>query len=413
MHENTWGLCCGICRVEAERTSPHGRCGKCNGPIVYERLMPLQQRVGRAEIGIWRWKDWISLSERSEISLGEGSTPLIGAPDLAERYGIGELWLKLESRCPTGSFKDRAVVAAIDEAVSQSAAGIVCASSGNAAASAAAYGARAGIPVVLFVPESTPIGKLNFASSYGAAVVRVPGDYSSAYHLAEEFATSYDFANTTTTYRNAKGVVGLRTVSYELSEDLDRIDAVFVPTGAGPLVYGIAKGFEDISAMDTSMMTRVFAVQPEGCAPIAKAFSEGMELVHSWNKPMTSVSGLDDPLRGYPEDGTLTLKTIRDTGGEAYAVSDRATNAARARLASSAGIDAEPAAATSLVGVERAARTGVVGEHDVVVCVITGSGMKVPVVDQARQVISRDVKEVASIVFGSMKNSDATNNQRI
>lgn len=332
--------------------------------------------------GIHRWQRRIGLpADTGHLSLGEGQTPLVAERRLAAEYQVGSVLLKLESLCPTGSFKDRAMAAATAHAVVGGSRGLICASSGNAAASAAAYGARAGLPTILLTPQATPAQKLTAGAVYGATQILVPGDYSNSYALALELEHELGLTNVSTTYANADGVVGLRSVAYELAESAppDGLDAVIVPTSAGPLVHGVVEGFQDLVEIGAlERMPRVMAAQPQGCSPIARAFEAGDEAVQPWEGVETVVSGLNDPLRGYAEDGTLTLREVRRSGGAAVAVPDAAIIATQERLATQCGVFVEPAAATAVAAVEPLVTQGHLRPSDTVVCLLTGHGMKQP-----------------------------------
>ena len=347
--------------------------------MLKERIGPMPRGVDGAQPGIWRYAERLGLDPGLDrLSLGESLTPLLRDDRLATSLGIGQVWLKLESLCPTGSFKDRAVAAGVEHAVGAGSEGIVCASSGNAAASAAAYAARAGLPAVLVMPERTPSGKLASSAAYGAHQVLVPGDYSHSFALAEELAVDSRCTNVTTTYVNPHAVSGLRSVAYDLADQLPHpATAVVVPTSAGPLVHGVGRGYDDlVRAGVVDRAPRLVAAQPAGCSPVAAAFTHGRETVEPWLSVETSVSGLDDPLRGYEADGTVTLQEVRRSGGHAIALDDVLIDGARLDLARGSGVFVEPAGATSVAALAQLVAQEVLGPDDTVVCLLTGHGMK-------------------------------------
>ena len=373
-----WTLQCASCGT----TYPYEhskRCTGCGGPVLKERSGQMARGVDGTRTGIWRYAERLGLDPSLDrLSLGESMTPLLRDDRLATSLGIGQVWLKLESLCPTGSFKDRAVAAGVAHAVGAGSEGIVCASSGNAAASAAAYAARAGLPAVLVMPEITPPGKLASSAAYGAYQVLAPGDYSSSFALAEELAVDSRYTNVTTTYLNPHGVSGLRSVAYDLADQLPQpATAVVVPTSAGPLVHGVGRGYDDLlRAGLVDRVPRLVAAQPAGCSPVAAAFTHGLETVEPWLRVETSVSGLDDPLRGYQDDGTVTLQEVRRSGGHAVALEDDVIDRARLDLAQGSGVFVEPAGATSVAALEHLVVQKVLGPDDTVVCLLTGHGMK-------------------------------------
>lgn len=397
-----WSLTCDVC----QRSYPDrfaGRCEDCGGPVLKARVGPVTYAVDRRRPGIWRYAAALPLSiNHLDVSLGESGTPLLGAPELAAQAGIARVYLKLDSLCPTGSFKDRAVAAGVDHALRHGAAGIVCASSGNAAASAAAYAARVGLPAILVVPEKTPPAKLAASAVYGATQILIPGDYSASFAVAEQLASELDLANVTTTYLNPHAVVGLRSVAFDLFDQLlEPADAVIVPTGAGPLVHGVLSGYEDlVSAQLVERVPRMIAAQPAGCAPIAHAFEGGQEEVTAWGNVNTTVSGLDDPLRGYPADGTVTLRDVRRSGGVATAVQDRDVDAARDRLRLTSGVFVEPAGAISVAALLRLAAQGHLSSTDTVVCLLTGHGTRRMPTDPVRPIRAADASEAIALVGG-------------
>ena len=195
--------------------------------------------------------------------------------------------------------------------------------------------------------------------------------------MTREAAAEAGLANLTTTYVNCYAYEGNKSVAYELYEQMGLVpDWVVVPVGSGPLLYGVWKGFDELRRFGLVDPTpRLMAVQPEGCAPIVSAFETGTEVV-PWSRVDTIVSGLDDPLQGYERDGALTLKTVRESGGIALAVSDKDTLEAGRFLAQDEGIFVEPAAATSIAGASVARQLGHIGESEAVVCLLTGHGLK-------------------------------------
>jgi len=306
--------------------------------------------------GVWRYGSWLPVA--SGPTLGEGGTPLLRSRDGA--------WLKNEAANPTLSFKDRAVAVATAMALELGAAGLLCASTGNTAVSVAAYGARAGLPVTCLVPAGTPAGKLGLATGAGAQVLEVRGTYSDAHALAAALADRSGWANLTTTYVNPFLLEGDKTLGLELYEQLGRVpEAVVVPIGAGPLLAGIGKAFDELG----KGTPRLYGVQAAGCAPIARAFDEG-EPVRPWETPDTRAGAIADPLTGYAADGDRTLAAIRASGGRALAVGDDELAAAADDLARQ-GLAVELSAAAAEAGRRR------LGLTDCVV-VLTGHASKDP-----------------------------------
>lgn len=339
------------------------RCPACGGILEVARPAPPASR--------WHRRDFVS----DAVTLGEGETPMRAVPpSLLSPDFRGRLFVKDETRNPSGSFKDRLVAAALTRALEMGAAGIVSASSGNAGAAAACYAANAGVPAIVCCPEATPHGKLAQIAAYGARLERVPGHYGHSFRRAMEICAEKGYVNLTTTYLNPYGVDALRLVGQEIAEGLqgETPDWVVIPTSSGPLVKGVYQGFYDRGGP----VPRLAAAQAEGCAPIARAFATGSATVEAWENPKTVASGISDPLTGYPEEGNHTLVLVRESRGRALAVPDQEILAAMADLAQRAGIFCEPTGAASLAAARRLAREGAIAASDTVVCLVTGHGFK-------------------------------------
>lgn len=360
------------------------RCSACGGVVeVAISLGPDEwetDQPGPGACSMWRYRRRLPIASEEIVSLGEGATPLLPSPSaLGGTAFEGTVLLKDETGNPTGSFKDRLVSVAVSRALADGYTGIVCASTGNAGASAAAYAARAGVPCVVCVPASAPAAKLEQIQSYGPVFVAVDGNYSDAWRLADELQARGRYANVTTTYQNPYGVAALRTVSYELIDELDGQvpDAIFVPTGSGPLVRGVLWGYEEALALGiVDRLPALVAVQAAGCAPIVRAFTEGATTVRPWDEPLTVAAGIADPLQGYAEDGTYTLSMVRKSGGWAVAVTDAEMQDAATDLATRVGIFAETSGSAGLAGLRASVRQGLIGTSATAVVLVTGSGFK-------------------------------------
>ena len=360
-------------RLTATRCSQCGfSLGVTSGPF----SGPL---VTREAEGLWRYAALLpAVARASRVSLGEGTTPLLAAPRLGERLGV-RLLIKDETRNPTGSFKDRILAVAASVAVDCGSTGLICASTGNAGVATAAYAARAGIPAVIVAPARTPRAKVTPASAYGARWVAIDGDYSDAHAMAVQAAAQLGYLNATTTFVSPFSVAGSRSLGYELYEQLDGTvpDWVVVPIGAGPLLVGVETAYRELRALGLlTSMPRFLAVQPTGCAPIARAFREGSAHVSAWGSPDTVVSGLADSLKGYEHEGDLTLAAIRRSYGAAVMVDDEETLSWIHQLASGAGVFAEPSGAIAVAAVAQARREGLISTGATVVSCVTGSGLK-------------------------------------
>ncbi len=354
-------------------------CAHCGGPVV---LPPAARGLpGTTDDlpGMWRYAGRLPItSDTAWLSMGEGGTPVVSAAAAADWCGVEHLMSKLDHLNPSGSFKDRATAVGVAQAVRQRARAVVCASSGNAAGSTAAYAARAGIPAVLLMPEAVPPGKAAIARAHGAMVLRVRGDYSNTFRAARELAGRFGWINLTTTYANPVAVAGLKSAGYELAGQLaDTPDWIVVPVGAGPLVHGIVTAYRELrDSGEVAALPRILGVQAEGCAPIAEAFARGATEVAPWQEVRTQISAISDPLRGYPADGSYTLRLVRETDGAMATVGDVAAGEAVDRLAHREGLLIESGAAADLVAVRELRTRGTIGADETVVCMLTGNGAK-------------------------------------
>jgi len=363
------------------------KCGKCGNILdVHYDYDKLTEKVDavlkRRELSVWKYRELLPIIDDGKIvSLKEGGTPLLKCDKLGKELGLKNLYVKDETRNPTGSFKDRPTIVAITKSMEFGVRTVTTASSGNAGVAASAYAAKAGMNSVIFLPEKTPFAKLSQILSYGAKVVAVQGSYSNAFEMAKLASQRYKWFNVTSTFFNPYATEGDKTIAYEICEQLDLHcpDWVFIPVGAGPLLVGTYKGFSELCKLGVlSSLPRMAGVQAEGCAPIANAFETGKAEVEPWKEPKTFASGISDPLQGYPEDGTLTLNTIRRSNGWAVACPDKEILDAILQLAKKEAIFAEPAGAAPIAGLKMLINEGKIDKADLIVCVITGHGLKEP-----------------------------------
>jgi len=360
-------------------------CPSCGGilDVMYDfSKLSVKETLLRNEkdkIGIWQFQELLPLENcDNSVTLGEGDTPLIHSKTLKEQFGIGDLYLKDETRNPTGSFKDRAISVGLSKAKEENSEVVVVASSGNAGAAVSAYAAKSNLNAVVLTPEVTPLGKLTQIMSYGAQLIKVKGNFSQCFKLAKQASHELGWVNLTTTFVNPYHIEGDKTIAYEIAQQLGEVpDWVVVPTGAGPLIVGCYKGFNELQMLGiTNKTPSMVAVQSEGCAPIAESFQRDKTEVSSWGKPTTVASGISDPLQGYSQDGTYTVKNIKKSKGRAITISDKSIVDGVFTLARKEGIFAEPAGASSIPAVEKLIQKKVIENTDTLVCLITGVGFK-------------------------------------
>ncbi|MBV8954452.1 MAG: threonine synthase, partial [Solirubrobacterales bacterium] len=303
------------------------------------------------------------------VSLGEGATPLVAAPRLSERVGA-EVWLKLEGANPTGSFKDRGMTCAVSAAVREGSRAVVCASTGNTAASTAAYAARAGLRGAVIVPEGKiATGKLAQALMHGARVVALRGNFDEALALVRELAREQPISlvNSINEFR----IEGQKTAAFEIVEALDaELDALCIPVGNAGNITAYWRGFKELGARP-----RMLGFQAAGAAPLVR----GAPVAH----PETVASAIRI---GNPARWEEAMDAMSSSGGAVEAVSDEQILAAYSFLARSEGIFCEPASAASVAGLLAHGA----GDAQRVVCVLTGNGLKDPqtALEQAGAVIT-------------------------
>ena len=317
------------------------------------------------------------------VSLDEGSTPLVEAPVLSERVGA-EVWLKIEGANPTGSFKDRGMTCAVSAAVREGAETVLCASTGNTAASLAAYAARAGVRGAVIVPEGKiATGKLAQALMHGARVVALRGNFDTALALVRELAERQPVAlvNSVNEFR----LEGQKTAAFELLDEIGELDALCIPVGNAGNVTAYWRGFQEAGAAP-----RLHGFQAEGAAP----------LVHG--RPVADPETVASAIRiGHPARWEEAMGAIVGSGGSIQAVSDAEILEAYRLLAGREGVFCEPASAASVAGLLRHGA----GDARRVVCVLTGHGLKDPqtALDQAGAVVpcEADLDAVEAAVLGS------------
>ena len=359
------------------------RCPVCDGILLIEHDLTGWAGADPTVPGMERYRELLPLDTDSRlVSLGEGGTPLIAAARLAENLGDIEVFLKNETVNPTGSFKDRALAVMTTRACDEGFGRVISSSSGNAGISSAAYAARAGVEATVVAPESTRQIKLAQLTVHGARVIRVRGSTSDTYKLAKVAAETGKWANLTTTFLSPLATAGFKTIGYELADQLDGHSPnwVIAPISAGPILVAVASAFREYHAAGrVDRVPRMVCAQAAGCAPIARAFEEEAQNVMAWSDPPDTIAtAIADPLRGYEEDGTLTLRVVRETEGTALTVTDDAIRNAVRRLAELEGVFAEPSGAVPVAALAILRTRGVIQAGSRVACLITGHGLKDP-----------------------------------
>lgn len=315
-----------------------------------------------------QYKEFLPVNENTPmVSLYEGNTPLIKSLNLSKELGI-DLYFKFEGLNPTGSFKDRGMFMAIAKAIEEGSDTIMCASTGNTSASAAAYGARYGLRTIVLIPDGyIAMGKLAQALQYGAQVVAIQGNFDDALNLVKEITESHPITlvNSLNPYR----IEGQKTGAFEIVDDLgDAPDYLAIPVGNAGNITAYWKGFKEYKAAGKSTkLPKMKGYQAKGASPIVEG--------HPFENPDTVATAIRI---GNPASWDKALAARDESGGSIKAVTDEEILAAYKLLSNKEGVFAEPASAASLAGVIQSVKNGDIEEGAKVVCILTGNGLKDP-----------------------------------
>ncbi len=356
-------------------------CDRCFGPleVVYDfsGFDPEEQRrkIQAGSDGIWRYADFLPFAGRPASALEPGLTPLIRAGRLAEKLGVGEVWIKNDAANPTHSFKDRVVAVALAKALELGFDTVACASTGNLANAVAAHAAAAGVESYVFVPSDLEEQKLLATAVYGTTLVGVEGTYDDVNRLCTQLAEERGWAFVNVNLRPYYAE-GSKTLAYETAEQLGwRLPTkVVCPIASGSLFTKIGRGFGewlDLGLIEGEL-PGFHGAQAAGCGPVATAYAEGHEVCRPV-KPDTIAKSL---AIGTPADGPYALELARATGGSIEAVSDDEIRAGIRLLAETTGIFTETAGGVTTATLAKLAATGALGPDDRVVVYITGEGLK-------------------------------------
>lgn len=379
---------CPGCQRQYDHQSLRGLCD-CGGPLLARYDLKAaagavtRQRLAGRRADMWRYAEVLP-DPGFDISLGEGWSTLVRSEHLGRRYGMAAVFVKDESTNPTGSFKARGLSVAVGMARKLGAPGVSLPSAGNAGSAAAAYGARARIPVHVFLPEETPLPFFLETRGFGAVIHKVAGHIGDAGRaMREQIAEGgwFDLSTCKEPYR----VEGKKTMGYELAEQMDWTlpDAVIYPCGGGTGLIGMWKAFQEMEAMgwvSPGRRPRLFAVQSDGCAPVVRAMETGADRIRPWEEPQTLASGLRVPA---PFADRLVLESLRESGGGAVEVEEARLPGAVREYASGTGILPAPEGAACLLGLERLLDAGRILRSERVVLFNTGTCLKYPEALQA------------------------------
>jgi threonine synthase len=356
-------------------------CEQCFGPLEvsydFSGLDPAEARrkIQAGSHGIWRYSDFLPFAGRPGDPLEPGLTPLIKADRLAERLGLGELWIKNDAANPTHSFKDRVVAVAVAKAKELGFETVACASTGNLANAVAAHAAAADLESYVFVPADLEEQKLLATGIYGTNLVGINGTYDDVNRLCTELSQTHPWAFVNVNLRPYYSE-GSKTLAFETIEQLGWAlpDRVVAPIASGSMFTKVAKGMRDwIELGLVEGELPVFCgAQALGCSPVATAFAEGSDVCKP-QRPDTIAKSL---AIGDPADGPYALDLARSTGGVIDSVTDDEIRAGISLLAETTGVFTETAGGVTIGVLTKLAEAGAIGADERVVAYITGEGLK-------------------------------------
>ncbi|MBA2380837.1 MAG: threonine synthase [Chloroflexi bacterium] len=332
--------------------------------------MTAATRLARPTL-VERYRAFLPVTDATPVlSLGEGLTPLVHLRRLGARLGLTNLHAKIEGQNPTGSFKDRGMVVAVAKAVEDGARAIICASTGNTSASAAAYGAAHGLEVVVVLPTGKiAMGKLLQAVVAGARIVAVDGNFDAALRVVRALAEQDDHPITLVNSVNPFRLEGQKTGAFEVCDDLGRApDVLAIPVGNAGNISAYWAGFREYAAAGLVAATpRMLGFQAAGAAPLVAG--------HPVEQPDTIATAIRI---GNPASWAAAIAARDESGGAIAAVSDDEILAAYRALAEEEGIFCEPSSAAGVAGIGKLAATGDLAADALIVCILTGTGLKDP-----------------------------------
>jgi len=313
------------------------------------------------------YKEYLPITnETPKLTLNEGNTPLVKLERLSAEWGV-ELYVKIEGANPTGSFKDRGMVMAVAKAIEDGSKTIICASTGNTSASAAAYAARAGIKCIIVIPEGKiALGKLAQAMMYGAEIISIEGNFDQALNMVRNISKTepVTLVNSVNPYR----LEGQKTAAFEVCDQLGAApDILAIPVGNAGNISAYWKGFKEYNAKQETGLPRMFGFEAAGAAA----------LVH--NRVFENPETIATAIRiGNPASWNLAVAAVEESSGQFDEVSDEEIISAYKKLAASEGVFAEPASCASIAGVYKSIQSGKIAKGTRIVAVLTGNGLKDP-----------------------------------
>jgi threonine synthase len=335
----------------------------------------LRRKIQAGPPSIWRYIDFLPFDRRPRTGLDAGFTPLIRSERLAERLGVGEVWVKNDAANPTHSFKDRVVNVAVAKARELGFEVVACASTGNLANAVAAHAAAAGLDSYVFVPADLEEQKILATGVYGTNLVAVDGNYDDVNRLCTELSAEHPWAFVNVNLRPYYAE-GSKTLAFEVAEQLgwELPDRVVAPIASGSLFTKLARGFGEFidAGLLEGELPAFNGAQALGCSPVAAAFAAGTDVCRPV-KPDTIAKSL---AIGNPADGPYAIELARRTGGAIDSVTDDEIRAGIRLLAETTGVFTETAGGVTTAVLAKLAERGDIGGDERVVACITGDGLK-------------------------------------
>jgi threonine synthase len=374
-------------------------CDKCHEflDVVYDMdsvaEAPSRSQFGKGHSLIEKYSQLLPVKgTKAPVSLGEGDTPLLTSNRLAETLGLRKLYLKDETRNPSGTFKDRSVSVGVTVAKENDVTDVSTASTGNAGASLAAYSAKAGMTCRIIIPATASPTKLVQAMAYGARIIPIQGSVDAALGLLREAYEAWGwYPIPTSGPTNPYQAEGAKTIAYEISSQLKENppDWVFYPICGGDNIAANWKGFKELEMLNIAgRPPRLVGVQASACDSLVEPLREGHERIRTIKNPQTIASSI---CIEYPPTGLAALRAIKESKGVASGVTDEEMLDAQSLLASREGVFSEPASASVVAALRRLVDQGTVAKDETVVCVITGTGLKETAVLRERYILPPSV----------------------
>ncbi len=394
-------LQCVECGSEYPPEPLYRKCIRCGGLLKvvynYENLRSRKDLIDKRFFSMWRYHKILPISDlKNIITLHEGWTPLLRSERLASSLGVSKLYLKDETRNPSGSFLDRGVSVEVSKAIESGYKSLTCGTTGDLGASVSAYSARSGLKAYIFVPKKIDVGKLYQMAIYNAEIY-VVNSYEEALRRSEMmFLEAYVISTSNPWY-----LEGIKTVGYEIVEQMNFIlpDHLVLSVGSGALLITIYKAIKeliDLGLTQDDTYPSFHAIQTEAVDPIVRAYEEKTDVVVPLKEIKDTIA--TDIAISNPVHGKEVLRILRETGGKAISVSDSEILKALAQLARQEGILVEPAGATALAGLRKLIDDGVILRGESVVLVLTGAGLKHPKAIRDTVSQAKDLGRLLSII---------------